>query len=70
MERKPHINDHVIYQAHGSPNGQHKALPRAAIVTQVHDDDTVGLCILNPTGFFFATTVSKGTGPGEWRWDE
>lgn len=67
---QPRINDRVVYQAHGSPNGQHKSLPRAAIVTQVNDDHTVGLCIVNPTGLFFATSVAQGQGPGEWRWEE
>lgn len=70
-EQNPSIGRIVHYQSHGSPNGQHKSLPRAAIVTETYSGSTaVGLCILNPTGMFFTTSVpfdAEG-GPGTWRW--
>ena len=64
------LNDKVVYQAYGSPNGEHKPLPRAAVVTQVNDDGTVGLCIFNPTGLFFLSRAEFGNESGKWRWEE
>ncbi len=44
--------------------------PRAAIITIVHSDFDVGLCILNPTGQFFNEHVlySDVPKPGHWNW--
>lgn len=69
---KPSIRRMVIYQAHGSPNGAHKPEPRAAVVTRVHDETCVDLCVLNPTGMFFSQSIvfDPYGGPGTWRWDE
>lgn len=71
-EQKPSIGRIVHYQAHGSPDGTHKPAPRAAVITEVTDDTKVGLCVLNPSGFFFnqgclfdASETPKG---GTWRW--
>ncbi len=68
----PSIGRIVHYQAHGSPDGTHKPAPRAAVITEVTDDSTVSLCVLNPTGFFFnlgckldESETPKG---GSWRW--
>lgn len=70
MDQKPSIGRIVHYQAHGSPNGEHKSEPRAAVITQVHTDTSVGLCVLNPTGLYFQASVSfdADAGPGTWRW--
>lgn len=35
QEQKPSVGRIVHYQSHGSPNGQHKSEPRAAIITAV-----------------------------------
>lgn len=67
------------YQAHGSPNGQHKSVPRAAMITGLHGSesnpnvlayDVVDLCVLNPTGFFFNQRCEYDAdgAPGTWRW--
>lgn len=70
--QKPSVGRIVHYQAHGSPDGTHKSVARAAIVTQVHSDSCVGLCVLNPTGMFFNTsvTIDESDAPkgGSWRW--
>lgn len=68
----------VHYQAHGSPNGQHKSLPRAAIIAGLITDgpdgpvtnDLVDLVVLNPTGLFFnqGCPYDADGGPGTWRW--
>lgn len=80
---RPTIGRIVWYQAHGSPNGQHKSEPRAAVVTAAVERDPLGatplddergyqvsLCVLNPTGMYFNVDVpfdAEG-GPGTWRW--
>lgn len=68
----PTIGRIVHYQAHGSPDGTHKSVPRAAIVTQVHNDTCVDLCVINPSGFFFNTSCmldeSEAPRGGTWHW--
>ncbi|MFI8660724.1 hypothetical protein ACIGKR_12100 [Rhodococcus qingshengii] len=71
---KPSVGRVVHYQSYGTPNGEYLPEPRAAIITKVGgqflDDDTVGLCILNPTGQFFNTNVryAEEPTPGCWNW--
>lgn len=76
-EQKPSVGRIVHYQSHGSPNGQHKSEPRAAIITAVREDVSgkdpqgcVDLCVLNPTGMYFdrATPHSPEPKPGCWSW--
>ena len=66
----PTVGRVVHYQAHGSPNGQHKSLPRAAIITAVHEDGGTDVCVLNPTGMFFnpRTPFSAEPKAGHWNW--
>lgn len=70
MEQKPSVGRIVHYQSHGSPNGQHKSEPRAAIITRVHNDTCVDLCVVNPNGMYFdsSTCFDAEAGPGTWRW--
>jgi hypothetical protein len=82
MEQKPSVGRVVHYQSHGSPNGQHKSEPRAAIITSVREDigkegsagpgrdGFVDLCVLNPSGMYFdrATPYSETPQPGHWNW--
>jgi len=77
MEQKPSVGRIVHYQSHGSPNGQHKSEPRAAIITAVTpkldfvtEQPFVDLCVLNPTGMYFdrATPFSPEPKPGHWNW--
>lgn len=71
---QPTIGRVVHYKSYGTPNGEYKSEPRAAIVTAVHFADqstvveSVDLCILNPTGMFFAQNLKKGSEPGQWDW--
>lgn len=69
-EQKPAVGRIVHYQAHGSPNGQHKSLPRAAIITAVHEDGRTDVCVLNPTGMYFdqGTPFSEAPKAGHWNW--
>jgi len=57
-EQKPSVGRIVHYVAHGTPvlPGGEQAFPsacRAAIVTEVVGQSTVGLAVLNPSGMFF-----------------
>jgi hypothetical protein len=77
--QKPSVGRIVHYQSYGTPNGEYKPLPRAAIITEVIIPQTnvepapiesVGLCIMNPTGLFFTQGVkfSEEPKPGHWSW--
>lgn len=66
----PTVGRIVHYQAFGTPGGEYKSVPRAAVVTQVGEDGMVGLAILNPTGMFFNPEVpySETAHVGHWNW--
>lgn len=67
---KPTVGRIVYYKSYGTPGGEFKSVDRAAIITQVHTDECVDLCVLNPTGMFFNTSVMRdesGKG-GTWDW--
>lgn len=73
----PSICRAVHYQAHGSPNGQHKSEPRAAVITGLYktmegeiDPDCVDLFVMNPSGVFFnlSCKFDADGAPGTWRW--
>lgn len=70
MNQKPTIGRIVHYQAYGTPGGEYPSVPRAAIITEVHNDTCVSLCVLNPTGQFFNQKVVQGgpDKPGSWSW--
>lgn len=65
---KPTVGRNVYYKSYGTPNGEFKPEDRAAIITAVHSDTVVDLCVLNPTGLFFAQKVEQGTDGGKWDW--
>ncbi len=65
---KPTVGRMVYYKSYGTPGGEFPSVDRAAIVTQVHNDTCIDLCVINPTGFFFNQKVIQGDGPGQWDW--
>lgn len=69
---KPTVGVIVHYQSYGTPGGEYLPEPRAAIITEVHGGAAgeVGVCILNPTGQFFNTSVpfAEEPSPGHWNW--
>lgn len=86
---KPGVGRIVHYVSHGTPIREDGSQAfgsrcRAAIVTEVDTSDTVGLCVLNPTGMFFNRTVVHDEGAacpsdecggrhydgGTWHWPE
>lgn len=76
---KPSTGRVVHYVSHGTPRRPdgtqaYYSECRAAIVTEVClDGQTVGLCVLNPTGQFFNRGVQQdesGHKGGSWHWPE
>jgi len=73
---KPSVGRIVHYVSHGTPprddgSQAYTSENRAAIVTQVNEDGTVGLAVLNPTGLFFHESVMadfEENQPGTWHW--
>ncbi len=51
---KIYVGMPVHYQAYGTPGGEYKSVPRAAIITELHaDTDEVSVFVMNPSGVFF-----------------
>jgi hypothetical protein len=76
---KPTVGRIVHYVSYGTPGGEYRSECRAAVVTEVPegvaDPQTIGLCVLNPTGQFFSRTVPHHDGGetlagGTWHWPE
>lgn len=82
---QPSIARMVHYVSHGTPvrpdgTQEYTSQCRAATITELsyldpeltRPTDEVGLCVLNPTGFFFRSDVpySADHKPGSWHWPE
>jgi hypothetical protein len=79
---KPSVGRIVHYVSHGTPPGKDGSQAftserRAAIVTEVPEGiegpQTIGLCVLNPSGQFFNRGVLQdedGHAGGTWHWPE
>ena len=61
-EQQPSVGRIVHYVSRGSADGVYQPECRAAIITEVDEDDPqrVGLCVLNPTGQFFHALDNGG----------
>lgn len=61
----------VHYVSYGTPGGEYPQVCRAAVITEVHDDD-VALAVLNPTGMFFKEAIpyDEDGHSGTWHWPE
>lgn len=69
MEQKPSVARMVHYQAYGTPGGEFKSVPRAAVIAEVHSDEEITVCVLNPQGLFFnRVKYSAEPKPGCWNW--
>jgi hypothetical protein len=65
---KPTVGRIVYYKSFGTPGGEYQSEDRAAIITKVHNDTCIDLCVFNPTGLFFNTSVVQGSNGGQWGW--
>lgn len=79
MRQEPSIGRVVHYVAYGTPNGEYKPEHRAAIITSVFTpvpgdgEQTIALCVLNPTGVFFNQNVPRddtGQTSASWHFPE
>lgn len=70
----PSIGRIVHYQSYGTPGGEYLPEPRAAVISEVFDQDDnpggVSLVVLNPSGLFFNQDVpyAETPTPGHWNW--
>ncbi len=67
---EPSIGRVVHYTSRGSLDGVFVPVCRAAVITEVHRDDQLDICVLNPDGLFFNHLVPFGYEPGSWHWPE
>lgn len=67
---KPTVGRMVHYQAYGTPGGEFKSVPRAAVIAAVCEDGTTcDVVVLNPGGLFFnRCAYSEEPKPGCWNW--
>lgn len=63
MSTQPGVGRIVHYVAYGSADGTYPTACLAAVVTgRAHDDGTVALAVLNPTGMFFNDAIEYDAG--------
>lgn len=65
---EPTVGRVVYYKSYGTPGGEYPQTDRAAIITEVIDEETVSLCVMNPEGLFFNKNVTRGVSGGHWDW--
>lgn len=67
----PSVARMVHYQSYGTPGGEFKPEPRAAVIAAVHEDEECTVCVLNPSGLFFNRAKhapNDSPTPGCWNW--
>lgn len=78
MTQLPSVARIVHYVSYGTPGGEYPSVCRAAVITDVYDNDNdnvsnVSLCVFNPEGLFFNKNVEYnelGDTGGTWHWPE
>lgn len=66
---EPTVGRIVHYQAFGTPGGEFASKARAAVITDVHENHEVTVCVLNPSGIFFnRVAYASEPKPGCWNW--
>lgn len=68
--RRPYLGEPCHYQAHGSKDGTYPSVCRAAVITEVHGDNTAAVTVFNPSGMFFHQQLGhdENRGPGSWHY--
>lgn len=69
-DQKVTVGRIVHYQAHSQNVDNPGPEARAAIVTKIHENGNLGLCVLHPGGMTFTrgTRYSATPKPGHWNW--
>lgn len=74
IEPTPAVGRIVHYVSYGTPNGEYRSQDRAAVISEVSQEDgVVSLVVLNPTGLFFNENVRQDEDTksgGTWHWPE
>jgi hypothetical protein len=67
---KPTVGRVVHYTNLGDKDGRYPPEQQAAVITKVHDDDSVSLFIIYATGTFFMERVPRSDAyeRGHWTW--
>ncbi len=65
---KLYVGKMVWYTSYGTPKGEYTSEVRAAVVTAIHANYVVDICVLNPTGQFFNTNVQHSVDPKPGHW--
>lgn len=63
-DQKPSVGRAVHYVSYGTPGGEYQSQCRAATITEVKDDQTVSLFVMNPTGVFLNQDCPYDDGGG------
>lgn len=63
----PTVGRMVYYKARGSADGVFPKVDRAAIITDVKENQ-VRLAVMNPEGLFFSGWLDQGQEGGQWDW--
>lgn len=69
---KPTVGRVVHYTSQGHSLGTKAGTCRAAIITEVKDDNTVSVAVFTPRGTLFYEAISQdpGKAAGTWHWPE
>lgn len=74
MSQTPSVGRIVHYTSFGTPGGEYPSRCRAAIITEVEEDECcVSLAVLNPSGMFFNHLIELDKDAllgGTWHWPE
>ena len=67
---QPTVGRIVHYTNLGDADGKYPPETQAALVTKVHSEECVNLCVFYSTGMFFMTSVLRADEPerGRWNW--
>lgn len=71
MAQVPAVCRIVHYNAYGTPGGEYKPVPRAAVIAEVLSETKVNLVVFNPKGIFFTEaelSEESPPEPGSWSW--
>lgn len=66
----PTVGRIVHYTNLGDKDEKYPAETQAALITKVHSEVSVNLCVFYSTGMFFMTSVTRAEEPerGRWNW--
>lgn len=65
----PSVGRIVHYHSYGTPGGEYKPMPRAAVIAEVFEGEECAVVVFNPGGLFFnRCKYAETPTPGCWSW--